>query len=118
MLKGFDLCIESGQHVALIGPSGIGKTTCAELLLRNYDPDSGRIRLDGTCTTDYPIEVLRSQIAVISNQPLLFNRTITENIAYGDNSRKVFQCEIIDAAKKADIHEFICALPTVCTKYF
>ena len=83
------------------------------MLLRYYDPISGEVRLDGTCTTDYSLEALRSQIGLVSQEPVLFDRTIAQNIAYGDNSRDALLPEIIEAAKKANIHEFISALPAV-----
>lgn len=105
--------VQAGKTIALVGPSGCGKSTCIQLLLRYYDPDSGFVEMDGRKTIDYPMEHLRSQIGLVSQEPVLFDRTIAENIAYGDNQRIVPLPEIIDAARKANIHEFIMTLPVV-----
>lgn len=113
VLRGLDLNIQKGHTVALVGPSGCGKSTCIQLLLRYYDPATGRIELDGTPTTEFPIDILRAQLGLVSQEPSLFDRTIAENIAYGDNSRDVPMVEIVEAAKKANIHEFISSIPTV-----
>uniref|UniRef100_A0A1B0DDU0 ABC-type xenobiotic transporter n=1 Tax=Phlebotomus papatasi TaxID=29031 RepID=A0A1B0DDU0_PHLPP len=101
-----------GKTVALVGPSGCGKSTCIQLLLRFYDPDQGKVKLDGVSTVDFSIRNLRSHLGLVSQEPVLFDRTIAENIAYGDNSRVVSMEEIIEAAKEAQIHsEFITKLP-------
>jgi ATP-binding cassette, subfamily B (MDR/TAP), member 1 len=94
-----------------VGPSGCGKSTCLQLLLRYYDADSGDVNLSGTATTDFPIDRVRSKMGLVSQEPILFDRTIAENIAYGDNERDIPMSEIIDAAKAANIHEFISKLP-------
>lgn len=107
------LNIYQGQTIALVGPSGCGKSTCIQLMLRYYDPSSGSIELDGTSTTEYSLNQLRSQLGLVSQEPVLFDRTIGENIAYGDNSRDVPISDIIEAAKKANIHEFIMGIPLV-----
>lgn len=113
VLKRLNLHVQAGKTVALVGPSGCGKSTCIQLLLRYYDPDEGRVLVDGTLTTDYTLESLRSQIGLVSQEPVLFDRTIAENIAYGDNRRVVPMAEIMDAARQANMHAFITKLPAV-----
>lgn len=113
-----NLDIKKGQTVALVGPSGCGKSTCVQLLLRYYDPLQGTINLNGTPTTDFPMAQLRSHLGLVSQEPVLFDRTIAENIAYGDNSRVIPMAEIIDAAKMANIHTFVCGLPMVRHRKF
>ncbi|GAB0100060.1 multidrug resistance protein 1-like [Sergentomyia squamirostris] len=82
------------------------------LLQRFYDPEEGRVELDGKATVDFPLQRLRSHLGLVSQEPVLFDRTIAENIAYGDNSREVSMEEIITAAKEARIHsEFVTKLP-------
>lgn len=114
ILCGLNLKIQKGQTVALVGPSGCGKSTCIQLLLRYYDPLSGNINVNDTPTTDYSLTKLRQQLGIVSQEPVLFDRTIAENIAYGDNTREVSLDEIIDVAKMANIHTFIAGLPLVC----
>lgn len=107
-----NLEIKKGQTVALVGPSGCGKSTCIQMLLRYYDPDFGSLNLSGTPTTMFPVDVLRSQLGLVSQEPVLFDRTIAENIAYGNNFRSnIPMSEIIDSAKKSNIHNFIKSLP-------
>lgn len=112
-MQHINLDIQAGQTVALVGPSGCGKSSCLQLLLRYYDPISGTIALDGTPTTDFPMLQLRSHLGLVSQEPVLFDRTIAENIAYGDNTRTVTSAEIIEAARMANIHTFISSLPLV-----
>ncbi|XP_055605924.1 multidrug resistance protein homolog 49 [Uranotaenia lowii] len=111
ILQNLNLDIQKGNTVALVGPSGCGKSTCIQLLLRYYDPDGGKVKLDGIPTTDFQLSRIRSQIGLVSQEPVLFDRTIAENIAYGDNTRDIDMTEIIEAAKMANIHEFIINLP-------
>lgn len=111
MLEGLNLEIKKGQTVALVGPSGCGKSTCMQLLLRYYDPDSGKLELDGIASTDYPLEKIRAKLGLVSQEPILFDRTISENIAYGDNERNIPLSDVLSAAKAANIHEFISRLP-------
>lgn len=113
VLQNLNLDIQAGQTVALVGPSGSGKSSCLQLLLRYYDPINGTITLDGTPTTDFPMLQLRSHLGLVSQEPVLFDRTIAENIAYGDNNRVVTLSEIIEAARMANIHGFISSLPLV-----
>ncbi|XP_055387506.1 multidrug resistance protein homolog 49-like [Condylostylus longicornis] len=111
VLKGLQLTIKQGTTVALVGPSGCGKSTCVQLLLRYYDPDSGNINIGDLATTEFPLDTLRSQLGLVSQEPVLFDKTIAENIAYGDNFKDIPMAEIIECAKKANIHEFISNLP-------
>ena len=109
-LRGVTLTVEPGQTVAFVGRSGSGKSTLLSLLPRFYDPTGGKITLDGHDLRDYPLERLRSQIALVDQQVRLFNATVAENIAYGldpvpDESK------IIEAAKAAYAWEFIEKLP-------
>ncbi|HVH89108.1 MAG TPA: ABC transporter ATP-binding protein [Terriglobales bacterium] len=101
--------IPAGTKVGVVGQSGSGKTTLINLLARFYEPTSGRILLDGVSLPDYGIAELRQQIAIISQEPVLFSATIADNIAYGrlDASR----AEVIAAAKAAHAHQFITDLP-------
>lgn len=112
-MRRLNLDIKKGQTVALVGPSGCGKSTCIQLLLRYYDPVEGRINLDGTATTEFPMDKLRSHLGLVSQEPVLFDRTIAENVAYGDNSRDIPMAEIVEAAKLANIHTFVASLPLV-----
>lgn len=112
ILENFNLEIPKGSTVALVGPSGSGKSTCVQLLLRYYDPIRGSVNLSNTSTTEFSIDTLRSKMGLVSQEPVLFDRSIAENIAYGDNFREdIPMAEIIEAAKKSNIHNFIIALP-------
>ncbi|XP_002061354.3 multidrug resistance protein homolog 49 [Drosophila willistoni] len=112
ILQNLNLTIKKSTTVALVGPSGSGKSTCVQLLLRYYDPVSGSVNLSGVASTEFPMDTLRSKLGLVSQEPVLFDRTIAENIAYGNNFRDdVPMQEIIEAAKKANIHNFISSLP-------
>ncbi|KAL4704734.1 hypothetical protein ACJJTC_006512, partial [Scirpophaga incertulas] len=112
ILRGLDLRVEAGRTVALVGASGCGKSTVLQLLQRFYDPDSGNIELDEVDTRSaLTLSRLRRQLGVVQQEPVLFDRTLAENIAYGDNHRKVTMHEIVQAAKAANIHSFIVSLP-------
>jgi ATP-binding cassette, subfamily B (MDR/TAP), member 1 len=91
----------------------LGKSTVTQLIERFYDPDSGTITLGNIDIKDINLYWLRSQIGLVSQEPILFDMSIKENIAYGDNSRTVTMDEIISAAKQANIHDFIVKLPQV-----
>jgi subfamily B ATP-binding cassette protein MsbA len=107
-----DICLKipAGQSVALVGASGSGKTTLANLVPRFYLPSSGRITLDGHDLTELTLESLRTNIALVSQEVVLFNDTVAANIAYGQ-MREVPEAEIIAAAQAAHAMEFIREMP-------
>jgi len=109
ILQGLNLAVEAGQKITVVGPSGSGKSTLISLLLRLYDPNQGRILIDGQDLREYTLESLRSQISVVLQDSYLFATTVRENIAYGN--LQVTQKEIEKAAKLANAHEFIINLP-------
>ncbi|KAK3161660.1 hypothetical protein QOZ80_1BG0079860 [Eleusine coracana subsp. coracana] len=106
----FTLHIPSGKTVALVGESGSGKSTVISLLERFYNPDSGTISLDGVEIKSLKVSWLRSQMGLVSQEPVLFNETIRANIAYGKHG-EVSEEELIMVAKAANAHEFISSLP-------
>jgi ABC-type multidrug transport system fused ATPase/permease subunit len=108
-LQGINLVIEAGTNVAMVGPNGSGKTTLANLLPRFYDPDSGRILIDGRDIRKVSLESLRAQIGIVTQQLVTFNDTVARNIAYGKPQASLD--EIVAAAKRAYAHEFIEPLP-------
>jgi len=109
VLKNISLSIKAGEVVAFVGMSGGGKTTLVNLIPRFYDVSSGRILIDGQDVRDVTMQSLRSQIAIVTQQTILFNDTVKNNIAYGDIERT--QDDIINAAKAANAHDFIMKLP-------
>ncbi|KAK4873208.1 hypothetical protein RN001_015237 [Aquatica leii] len=111
VLKDFDMKIFEGKVIALVGPSGCGKSTIVQLLVRFYDPTVGTITVDHTPIQEMHLSALRSQVGVVSQEPVLFSLSIADNISYGDNTRVVPENEIIEAARKANIHDFIVTLP-------
>ncbi|NXY59778.1 MDR1 protein, partial [Callaeas wilsoni] len=114
VLQGLNLKVNKGQTLALVGSSGCGKSTSIQLLERFYDPVEGqvvKIYLYGFDTRSLHLQWLRSRLGLVSQEPILFDCSIAENIQYGDNSRVVSQEEIEEAAKAANIHAFIEKLP-------
>ncbi|KAH8380773.1 hypothetical protein KR200_009961, partial [Drosophila serrata] len=112
VLQNFNLDITQGQTVALVGASGSGKSTCVQLLMRYYDPDEGKILIDQeSIHHDMDLKTLRRRLGIVSQEPSLFEKSIADNIGYGDTSRKVPMQQIIEAAKMANAHEFIMSLP-------
>jgi ATP-binding cassette, subfamily B, bacterial len=109
VLEEIDFAIQPGQHVALVGPSGIGKSTLLNLLLRFYDPVSGRVLIDGMDIRDFTLSSLRAQISVVLQDSLLFAASVRDNIAWGASGASV--ADIEDAARIANAHSFIEALP-------
>ncbi|NXF92216.1 MDR1 protein, partial [Eubucco bourcierii] len=108
VLQGLNVKVNKGQTLALVGSSGCGKSTSIQLLQRFYDPVEGQV-----VKTDLSLHLqwLRSRLGLVSQEPILFDCSIAENIQYGDNSRVVSQKEIEEAAKAANIHDFIEKLP-------
>lgn len=109
MLRGFNLQIDHGETVALVGNSGNGKSTCLQLLERFYDPDRGSIYVDRFEVNEIKVGYLRSLISYVGQEPILFSTTIGENIRYGAPAAS--DADIVAAAKAADAHEFISKLP-------
>ena len=109
VLTGLDLELEPGAVVALVGPSGGGKSTVAALISRLYDPENGKISLDGSAYEDLDAHWLREQIGVVSQEPILFATSIEENIRYGRPNASVADVEA--AAKAANAHEFVLGFP-------
>lgn len=105
VLKNINLRIERGKTIALVGPSGGGKSTLADLIPRFYDPTHGRVLLDGIPLTDYNLDSLRALMGVVTQESILFNDTIFNNIAFGMTHVK--EEDVIHAAKVANAHDFI-----------
>jgi ATP-binding cassette subfamily B protein len=109
VLKNVSLEIYSKETVAIVGYSGIGKSTLCSLVPRFYEASSGEIRIDGKNVRDVTLNSLRRQIGVVSQDTFLFAGTVMENILYG--KPEATECEAIDAAKKANAHDFIMQFP-------
>jgi len=109
VLKSISFGVQAGEKLAIVGPSGTGKSTIAALILQFYKPDSGRILFDGRAAADYPLTDIRSQVAIVPQDVLLFGGTIRENIAYGRLGADAE--EIITAARRANAHDFIMDFP-------
>jgi ATP-binding cassette subfamily B protein len=108
-LDGFDLKVAPGETVAIVGPSGAGKTTVFNLLLRFYDPEKGTLRLDGVNIRDLRLAELRRAMAIVPQEPVLFTASVAENIRYGRPDAS--DAEVKDAAAAASALAFIEALP-------
>jgi ABC-type multidrug transport system fused ATPase/permease subunit len=109
VLRDVSFNIDPGREIALVGPSGAGKTTVTSLLLRFYNPTQGRILFDGRDSRYFPVTALRSQMAIVMQDVFLFGGTIKENIAYGKPGAT--DEEIIDAAVRANAWTFINSFP-------
>ncbi len=109
VLTDLSFSIEAGKTVALVGPSGVGKTTICSLIPRFYDVTGGRVLVDGIDIRDFTLRSLRRNIAVVQQDVYLFNSSVRDNISYGD--REASDDAIRDAAKKAHIDEFVESLP-------
>jgi ATP-binding cassette subfamily B protein len=109
VLAGVSFRIPAGSICAIAGPSGVGKSTVADLLLRFYDPQEGTVRLDGHDLREVRLADLRNHIGLVEQSPFLFNASVAENIRYGrpEASRE----QIIEAARAASVHDFIQSLP-------
>ncbi|MBD3581056.1 ABC transporter ATP-binding protein [Flavobacterium selenitireducens] len=109
VLKNVNFTADFGQKIALVGPSGTGKSTIASLLLRFYDIESGTIAIDGKDISQYDLETLRGNMSIVPQDVILFGGTIRENIAYG--KPEATQTEIETAAKRANAYDFINSFP-------
>ncbi|HKP90894.1 MAG TPA: ABC transporter ATP-binding protein [Thermoleophilaceae bacterium] len=109
VLREIDLDVEAGRTIAIVGPTGSGKTTLVALLPRLYDPVEGAVSIDGADLRSVDVTALREEVGLVSDDPFLFSDTIRENIAYArpDASDE----EVEAAARRADIHDFIAGLP-------
>jgi subfamily B ATP-binding cassette protein MsbA len=105
VLKNISLKVEKGKTIALVGPSGGGKSTLADLVPRFYDPTLGEVKIDGIALTEYEIESVRRQMGVVTQESILFNDTIFNNIAFG--MENIHEEDVIRAARIANAHEFI-----------
>ena len=109
ILDNISFTVPPAQKVAIVGPTGVGKSTISRLILRFYDPTSGSVTIDGSDLKDVKQDSLRDAIGVVPQDTVLFNDTIYYNIAYGDPSAKSEQ--VYEAARTASIHDFILSLP-------
>jgi len=109
VLKNINFYVPRGKTVAIVGPSGVGKTTLCHLIPRFYEVTEGKIMIDGVDIRNYTLKSLRQNIGIVQQDVFLFTGTIKENIQYGNPSAS--EEEIIKAAKKAKIHDFIMSLP-------
>ena len=110
VLSGIDITVAAGSKIALVGPTGAGKTTMLSLLPRFFDPSGGTVEIDGVDVRDYTLKSLRSQIGMVLQPPLIFPLTAADNIAYGRPGAG--RAEIERAARLARIHDTIAALPS------
>jgi ABC-type multidrug transport system fused ATPase/permease subunit len=108
-LEGLSLHVRPGETVALVGPSGAGKTTLGALLCRLYDPTAGRVRLDGRDLRELDPAWLRGQMGVVAQEPVLFSTTVEENVRYGRPGATREQ--VIEACRWAHAHDFVAAFP-------
>ncbi|SMG42737.1 ATP-binding cassette, subfamily B, MsbA [Marivirga sericea] len=105
VLKNININIQKGETIALVGPSGGGKSTLADLIPRFYDPIAGEVQIDGTCIKDITVESLRAKMGIVSQESILFNDSIFNNIAFGKPECTLE--EVMQAAKVANAHDFI-----------
>ena len=113
VLRDISITVPPGKTLALVGESGSGKSTIFGLIERFYSPILGGIALDGVDYNELNIRWLRSKIGIVSQEPVLFDMSIADNIRYGTRNRTVTEEEVVQVAKAANIHEFISSLPHV-----
>ncbi|KAM4025126.1 bile salt export pump-like [Anomaloglossus baeobatrachus] len=111
VLNGLNVSVKPGQTLAFVGSSGCGKSTSVQLLERFYDPDKGKVMIDDHNSKNINVSFLRSKIGIVSQEPVLFDCSIADNIKYGDNSIKLTMDQVMEAAKKAQLHDFVMGLP-------
>ena len=111
ILHGLSFNAKPGQTIAIVGSSGSGKSTCVQLLQRFYNYETGSIYIDGRKIHRYNLKWLRQQIGVVSQEPILFQTTIRQNILFGCDSAT--DKDMYQAAEKANAHDFIMSLPEV-----
>ncbi|KAI8055019.1 multidrug resistance protein 1 [Syncephalis plumigaleata] len=109
VLRGIDLTVPQGKTIALVGSSGCGKSTMVGLIERFYDTEKGQVNVDGLETRDWQLSKLRSEIALVGQEPVLFDMSVAENIAYGKPDATIE--EIHQAARDANIYDFVSSLP-------
>ncbi|XP_003133505.3 bile salt export pump isoform X1 [Sus scrofa] len=111
VLNGLSVSVRPGQTLAFVGSSGCGKSTSIQLLERFYDPDEGKVLIDGHDSKNINVQFLRSNIGIVSQEPVLFACSIMDNIKYGDNTKEIPTEKVIEAAKQAQLHDFVMSLP-------
>ncbi|NWI94247.1 ABCBB protein, partial [Pitta sordida] len=111
VLKGLSIAVKPGETLAFVGSSGCGKSTSVQLLERFYDPEKGSVLIDGHNSKNINVQFLRSKIGIVSQEPVLFDCSIADNIKYGSNTKDVTMEKIIEAAQKAQLHDFVMSLP-------
>nr|XP_034351500.1 bile salt export pump isoform X2 [Arvicanthis niloticus] len=111
VLNGLSVSVDPGQTLAFVGSSGCGKSTSIQLLERFYDPDQGKVMIDGHDSKKVNVQFLRSNIGIVSQEPVLFDCSIMDNIKYGDNTKEISVERVIAAAKQAQLHDFVMSLP-------
>uniref|UniRef100_A0A663MJ43 Bile salt export pump n=1 Tax=Athene cunicularia TaxID=194338 RepID=A0A663MJ43_ATHCN len=110
VLNGLSVTVKPGQTLAFVGSSGCGKSTSVQLLERFYDPEKGSL-IDGHDTKKINVQFLRSKIGIVSQEPVLFDCSIADNIKYGSNTKEATMEKVIEAAQKAQLHDFVMSLP-------
>ncbi|XP_032211751.1 bile salt export pump isoform X1 [Mustela erminea] len=111
VLNGLSVSVRPGQTLAFVGSSGCGKSTSIQLLERFYDPDQGKLMIDGHDSKRVNVQFLRSNIGIVSQEPVLFACSIMDNIKYGDTTQEIPMEKVIEAAKQAQLHDFVMSLP-------
>ncbi|NXP59863.1 ABCBB protein, partial [Chloropsis cyanopogon] len=111
VLKGLSISVKPGQTLAFVGSSGCGKSTSVQLLERFYDPENGSVLIDGHDSKNINVKFLRSKIGIVSQEPVLFDCSIADNIKYGSNTKEATMEKVIEAAQNAQLHDFVMSLP-------